>query len=120
MNKFTVDDPIYGLPVDVCTFSDGKFSIMHKITHDVINGQFADIDGEICIILPLSCIDQASKSISANDAAEMLNVSRMRITQLCNEGKIRSAMIGSSLYVCYDDVASYKDSNRTPGRKPNA
>lgn len=114
MRTIEINNPFDGLPVTLTIFQDGTFSATHLVTHEVIAGRFEDgyirIPVEFC---------EKGYSIPANEAAEELGVSRMRITQLCNEGKLRSAMIGSSLFVCNDDVLQYAKSDRTPGRKEN-
>lgn len=114
MRTIEINNPFDGLPVTLTIFQDGTFSATHLVTHEVIAGRFEDgyirIPVEFC---------EKGYSIPANEAAEELGVSRMRITQLCNEGKLRSAMIGSSLFVSKLDVLRYGLSDRTPGRKEN-
>lgn len=115
MHEVEINNPFDGLPVKLTVFNDGVFSAVHAVTHEIVTGRFDD-DGYLRI--PMKFINQGY-SIPANEAAERLGVSRMRITQLCNEGKLRSAMIGSSLFVSNDDVITYANSDRTPGRKEN-
>ena len=112
MEKIDIFNPFDGLPVTLTAFDDGTFSATHLVTHETIAGRIEDgymrIPMDFCM---------KGHAIQANEAAELLGVSRMRITQLCNEGKLRSAMIGSSLFVSNRDVLQYAVSNRTPGRK---
>ena len=112
MHNVEICNPFDGLPVKLTVFEDGTFSAAHAITHEIVTGRFED---EYIRIPVRFC--NTGYSIPANDAAERLGVSRMRITQLCNEGKLRSAVIGSSLFVCNDDVMQYAKADRTPGRK---
>ena len=114
MQTVEVSNPFDGLPVTITVFKDGTFSAVHAVTHEIVTGRFEDE----CIRIPVRFCN-TGHSIPANEAAERIGVSRMRITQLCNEGKLRSAMIGSSLFVCNDDVLQYAKSDRTPGRKEN-
>ena len=114
MHEVEINNPFDGLPVKLTVFNDGVFSAVHAVTHEIVTGRFEDE----CIKIPVKFINEGY-SIPANEAAERLDVSRMRITQLCNEGKLRSAVIGSSLFVCNDDVVAYAKSDRTPGRKEN-
>lgn len=112
MRNFEICNPFDGLPVKLTVFKDGTFSAVHLVTHEIVTGRFEDE----YIRIPVKFCD-SGYSIPANEAAERLGVSRMRITQLCNEGKLHSAMIGSSLFVSYDDVVLYEKSERKPGRK---
>lgn len=114
MERITIPDPIYGLPLTVQFFNDGTIAYEHAITHQVVTGKYC-LDS--CKLIIDYAPDIFPDTISATEAAERLGVSRMRVTQLCNEGKIRSAMIGSSLFVNLDDVMAYGSSDRTPGRK---
>ena len=114
MHSLEIANPFDGLPVKLTCFDDGTFSATHAITHEVITGRFEDgymrIPVEFC---------NSNAAITANEAAERLGVSRMRITQLCNEGKLKSGMIGSSLFVSFYDVFQYSKMDRKPGRKEN-
>lgn len=114
MHTVEINNPFDGLPVTLTVFNDGIFTAVHRITHEIVTGRFEDE----CIKIPVKFINEGY-SIPANEAAEELGVSRMRITQLCNEGKLRSAVIGSSLFVSKLDVLRYGLSDRTPGRKEN-
>ena len=114
MEAIELCNPFDGLPVKLTVFNDGVFTAVHAITHEIVTGRFED---EYIRIPVKHCMD--ADSIPANEAAEMLDVSRMRITQLCNEGKIRSGMIGSALFVSKSDVMEYANGDRTPGRKEN-
>ena len=106
-------DPFDGLPVTITIFDDGSFSYTNRVTHKVQHGTI--LDDCLCLCLPLE--STRSKSITASEAAKILNVSRMRITQLCDAGTLNSDIIGSSLFVSYDDVKRYAKNNRKPGRK---
>lgn len=115
MKCISIYDPIYGLPLEISLFDDGQFSFVQPVTHRVITGQYS----KYALTIPLDVFEQEnqSRSIPSSEAAEILGISRTRITQLCNAGKLRSAIVGNSLFVDYDDVMQYKDSDRTPGRK---
>lgn len=119
MECITIPDPIYGLPLTVKLFDDGTYAYEHAITHQVVTGKYCCVDkARMQYRFGLNfTAKEFPITIPAADAAERLGVSRMRVTQLCNEGKIRSAMIGSSLFVNLDDVMAYGNSDRTPGRK---
>lgn len=112
MRNFEIYNPFDGLPVKLTVFKDGTFSAAHLVTHEIVTGRFEDE----YIRIPVKFCN-TGYSIPANDAAKRLGVSRMRITQLCNEGKLHSAMIGSSLFISNDDVMQYAKADRTPGRK---
>lgn len=112
MHKAEIFDPFTGLPVTLMIYDDGSVSFDHLVTHETIHAKFA---GEYFCI-PVIALEN-NYSISANEAADRLDVTRMRITQLCNEGRLRSSMIGASLFVSYDDVVEYEKSDRTPGRR---
>lgn len=115
MKRLSIYDPVYGLPLEISLFDDGQFSFVQPVTHHVITGQYS----KYALTIPIDVFEQEnqSRSIPSSEAAEILGISRTRITQLCNAGKLRSAIIGNSLFVDYADVMSYKDSDRTPGRK---
>ena len=115
MHEVEINNPFDGLPVKLTVFNDGIFTAIHHITHEIVTGRFEDE----YIRIPVKFCNQGY-AIPANEAAELLGVSRMRITQLCNEGKLRNGMIGSSLFVSNDDVLKYAKSDRTPGRKDNS
>ena len=104
-------DPFDGLPVTVTIFEDGTISYTHRVSHKVRHGKISN--GYLCI--PMEFLNE--KSIQAAKAAELLGLSRMRITQLCDAQTLNSDIIGSSLFVSYDDVMRYKRENRKPGRK---
>ena len=118
MKSINIYDPIYGLPLKLNLFDDGQFSFVHPITHRVITGQYS----KYALTIPIDVFDQENqtRAITAGEASEILDISRMRVTQLCTSGKLKSAIIGSSLFVDYDDVLQYLNSDRTPGRKVNS
>lgn len=115
MKGLSIYDPIYGLPLKINLFDDGQFSFVHPVTHKVITGQYS----KYALTIPIDLFNQENQTqtITAGDAAEILGITRMRVTQLCTEGKIKSVIIGSSLFVDYHDVMRYLNSDRTPGRK---
>ena len=108
-----INDPVYGLPLQITLFDDGSFTYTHAVTGLLMHG-FYDCLRDTYTFAGKNTIEQ---SISASDAANMLQVSKVRISQLCDEGKLSSAFIGSSLFISLSDVIAYRDSDRTPGRK---
>ena len=112
MEKGIIYDPFFGLPIEAEIGDGGDIAYRHPVTHSRILCTYAD--GMLSI--PFDA-DYPQISISANEAAEMLGVSRMRITQLCNDGKLAHCTIGNSLFVDRGDVICYKAMDRTPGRK---
>ena len=115
MKGLSIYDPIYGLPLNINLFDDGQFSFMHPVTHKVITGQYS----KYALTIPIDLFNKENqnKTITASEASEILGITRMRVTQLCTEGKLHSTIIGSSLFVDYQDVLQYLNSDRTPGRK---
>lgn len=112
MEKGIIYDPFFGLPIEAVVHANGELVYRHPITHRKVQCRYED--GVLSI--PYDA-DYPQRSISASEAAEMLGVSRMRITQLCNDGKLAHCTIGNSLFVDRGDVMCYKAMDRTPGRK---
>lgn len=112
MEKGIIYDPFFGLPIEAEIGDGGDIGCRHPVTHRRIPCIYED--GMLSI--PFDA-DYPQRSISASEAADMLGVSRMRITQLCNDGKLAHCTIGNSLFVDRGDVICYKAMDRTPGRK---
>ena len=112
MEKGIIYDPVFGLPIEAIVHANGELVYRHPVTHRKVQCRYED--GVLSI--PYDA-DYPQRSISASEAAEMLGVSRMRITQLCNDGKLAHCTIGNSLFVDRGDVICYKAMDRTPGRK---
>lgn len=112
MEKGIIYDPFFGLPIEIEIGDGGNISYKHPVTHRRIPCRYTA--GVLSI--PYDA-DYPQRSISASEAAEMLGVSRMRITQLCNDGKLAHCTIGNSLFVDRGDVICYRAMDRTPGRK---
>ena len=49
--------------------------------------------------------------MNAQDAAEFLGVTRPRITQLCNQGKLSAIMLGKCMYIPIDQLKRYYADN---------
>ena len=74
-------------------------------------------NGKVCI--PESLFTRI-ETVAPNDAADILNVSRQRISQLVNDDVIPSHMVNGQPVFIMSDLLNYKE-NRKAGRpKKNA
>ena len=99
MNKLA--DPFYGLPVDLNEYPDGTISFENTITGRKCLAYRKD--EMICIPIDYFC----SIAVPAREAAEMLEVSKQRINQLCEDGTLHSGTIGKSRFVSKRDIIAY-------------
>ena len=101
MQRQKIYDPFHGMETDLLFFDDDTFWFQSS------NGQ--QYKGKMTndyVCFPIEATQ--NETISANEAAEMLNVSKMRITQLCQMGKLHSSFVGTSLRISKADVEKYK------------
>ena len=59
-----------------------------------------------------------NKLLSLTEVAEMLNLSRQRVHQLFEEGRIEAQWVGLMLVFAESDVKEFKKAKRPPGRPP--
>lgn len=106
-------NPVSGLPFTVAIYDDGTFSYTH-LDGTVMHGKYDFLQDIYCFE---SDAMNNHQMISASDAVQILNITKQRISQLCESGRLESGFIGNSLFVSLDSVRKYKETDRTPGRK---
>lgn len=73
-------------------------------------------DGEVVYLRVDDGLRLGSPTVSATEAARMLNVSKPRISQLIAEGRLVAEQLASGTNVTVESIERYKDSPRKAGR----
>ena len=101
-------------PFTGCEFQgfkhNGKLHFSHPLLHEMFSANV--VDGKI--IIPERLFAHV-ETITPNDAMEILDVSRQRISQLVNDEVIPSHIVNGQTVFLKSDVLDYKE-NRKAGR----
>lgn len=84
---------------------DGTAELSHERQGDMMNGYIA--------------MNPARYFIGAQEAADMLGITRSRVTQLCSSGQLRSARGADGLYITRESVMQRMSDEPSPGRPRN-
>ena len=58
-----------------------------------------------------------TETVTPSEAAEIIGVSKPRISALCQSGQLKSVTVGNSVIISKDSVIEYRDSERKAGRR---
>lgn len=109
MRKIKLTCPLTGCAFEVITTNDEnpmyeKYLVNHPLEHYSFEA-YVNERYELCI--PLKYFDHI-ETVSAADAAKMLDVSRQRMSQLTNSNKLNAHMVNGQPVFKLDDVLEYK------------
>lgn len=116
MQKKKLTCPLTGCDFEIITTNDEnpmfeKFLMNHPIEHYPFEA-YVNERYELCI--PLKFFEHI-ETVNATEAAQLLGVSRQRMSQLVNSSVLNAHMVNGSPVFKLDDVLAYKQ-ERKPGR----
>lgn len=105
MQKVSITCPFTGLEFEAVEYADGRF-----IATNVITGEDVHISYNPSIdryLVPKGAFKH-EPLMTLGECAELLDVSKPRVTALVNSGKIKAVRPGSSVYVTKNSVLEYR------------
>lgn len=57
------------------------------------------------------------ETVTPTEAAEIIGVSKPRISALCQSGQLKNVTVGNSVIISKDSAIEYRDSERKAGRR---
>lgn len=97
----------------ICPFTGVEFEALQSeltgeyIFTNPVTGQLYSSENKH-LYLPISAFTDSPKSVSPTEAAEILGVTRQRITQLLREGKLPYYLVNGNKRILESDVLEYR------------
>ena len=109
MRKITLTCPFTGLPFEALEFSDGKISFKHALTGEEIHMNWnPTIERYNIRKNAFSLIE----TVTFSEAAEILDVTPQRITQIARDNVIRAYNISGKHVFLKHDILEYRDNRK--------
>lgn len=112
MKLQTMSNPFTGHEMKVPVFDDGSFIFDCAFTHKTIAVGY-DSEHDVYII-PAKAFEHV-QTVSLVEAAEMLDVSKMRVSTLCAKGQLRFSKINGVIAIEYESVLDYMHNREEKG-----
>ena len=105
MEKITVTCPFTGIPFDAIKYADGRIVATNVIT------------GEDAVITYNAACDRymirpdafaTTPTVTMHEAAQILNISKPRISLLVKQGRLKAFRPGAQMYITRESVLDYK------------
>lgn len=107
-------DPFTGIEINVAEFDDRTFLFDKCFTHEsVAVGYDATTDR---YTIPASAF-KLVYSVSLAEAAEILGVSKMRVSAMCGKGQLQYSKVNGIMLVSYDSIMEYRINRDKRGYK---
>lgn len=103
MKSITLTCPFTGVEFEALQSNDGKDYIF---TNPITGETFAAKDG--LLTLPVSAFTDNPRSVAPIEAAEILGVSKQRITKLLRTGKLPFFLVNGNKRILENDVLEYR------------
>ena len=116
MKKIILTCPFTGVEFDALEYADGSILITHPLTGEQVKVNWNPTINRFNV--PKNLFKHYG-TVSMSEAAEMLGVSRQRITAIARDGVIPPKMVNGSIVFLVSDVLDYKDTRKVgaPSRK---
>lgn len=106
MKQVTMTCPFTGLPFQAVEDADGNIYFEHAITGEQVRMSFNNSIRRFNINRKEFCYKEL---VNMNQAKDLLGVTRQRIYQIVNEGKLKAHYIADSTYFLKADVLAYSE-----------
>ena len=106
-------NPFTGHELNVAEFEDGSFVFDKAFDHETIAVGY-DKEHDLYMI-PARAFKMVY-SVSLVDAANILGVSKMRVSAMCAKGQLQYTKVNGVLQIAYDSIIDYRD-KRDSARK---
>lgn len=114
MEKIMLTCPFTGVEFEAMKDQLGNVFTRHAITGESI--RLAYIPSTRMYSAPTEAFRHV-KTITPSDAAELIGISKSRVSTLCQSGRLKSVTIGNSVFISEDSAIEYRDSERKAGRR---
>ena len=104
LKKFS--NPFDGQEINVAQFEDNSFVFDMAFSHESIPVAYnEELD---CYAIPARCF-KFVHTLSLQETAEVLDVSKMRVSALCSKGQLRHTKVNGIIRIEYDSVLEYQN-----------
>lgn len=109
-------DPFSGIEMSVAEFEDGSLIANEAYTHECIAIAYnQEIDA---YMIPAKYFE-LRHTMTLQEAADYLSVSKMRVSTLCMKGQLQSEKLGNIVFIDYDSVVEYSKNRKGYGAIKN-
>lgn len=107
-------DPFTGQEIDVVKFEDGSYAFDLAFSHETVAVAYnKELDA---FAIPAKCFEYVH-TLSLQEAADMLQVSKMRVSTLCAKGQLQHTKINGIIRIKYDSIVQYQNKRDSKGYK---
>lgn len=104
LKKFS--NPFDGQEINVAQFEDNSFVFDMAFSHESIPVAYnEELD---CYAIPARCFKYVH-TLSLQETAEVLDVSKMRVSALCSKGQLRHTKVNGIIRIEYDSILEYQE-----------
>ena len=117
MQKIMLTCPFTGIEFEGMKDSSGNILIINPLTGDHVKlDRWLNRENKTVYKIPYEAFTHID-TISQTEAAEIIGVSKPRISALCQSGQLKSVTVGNSVIISKDSAIEYRDSERKAGRR---
>lgn len=108
-----ITDPFTGTENAIVEFDNGNLLFEHALTHENIYLEYDALEN--CYKVPAYALKYRAV-LTLNEAAELLGVSKMRVSSMCKTGLLKSAKVCDKIIlVDYQSIMDYIDKRNAKG-----
>ena len=107
MRKIEMTCPFTGAPFEGCELDSGNIVVVHPITGEQIIMRKSGCS----FIIPASCFEK-HEIMNMTEAAEFLDVSKQRISQIANDGVVPVKTVNGQKMFLRSDISNYADTRK--------